>query len=70
MTKKEKAAYRMARYALHRSRGHCVRCPAASGKFVLCLACRLKDGVDSKRRRDRAKAARVLAQHKARKEAA
>jgi len=70
MTNTEKAAYRMARYALHRSRGHCVRCPAASGKFVLCLACRLKDGRDSKRRRDKAKLARVLAAHQARKAAA
>ena len=70
MTKAEKAAYRMARYALHRSRGHCVRCPAASPKFVLCLDCRMKDSRESKRRRDKAKLARVLANHRARKDAA
>jgi hypothetical protein len=64
-----RTTYRMALYALHRAQGRCVRCPNESPKFVLCLACRLKDGVDSKRRRDKAKVARVVAQHKARKAA-
>lgn len=54
------AAERMARYALRRERGQCVRCPKPSPSSVLCDACKERDRVDSKRRRERANLSRSL----------
>jgi predicted Abi (CAAX) family protease len=67
---KETPEQRRARYRQCRERGQCVTCPAASLTRAQCLACRLRVSKIQQRVRDKAKLARVLANHQARKAAA
>jgi hypothetical protein len=66
---RENPASRRARYQRRRAIGLCVRCGKESGKLALCFGCRVTEAAKGQRRRDKAKVARVVAQHKARKAA-
>lgn len=57
-------------YALRRAAGQCARCSNISVTHSRCLACRRKDSAANAKRYQARKLARVLANHKARSEAA
>jgi hypothetical protein len=57
-------------YALRRIAGQCARCPNESLTKSRCMACRRKESTANAKRYQARKLARVLANHKARKEAA
>jgi hypothetical protein len=54
---REHPASRRARYRRRRANGECVRCAAVSGKFVMCLGCRVVEAEKGRRRRAKAKEA-------------